>query len=202
MKAVRRDRAAADAYWASRLAVPIPANVSIGEGSRLVADEITLRAVFARCRSRRSPAIVIGEGCILDGVAFNLHQDAFVRIGDGCQLIECFLIAAGEIEIGDNVTIGWHATVVDSDFHPVAPAEREQDVRALSPLGDGIRRFPAPSRPVRIGHGAWIGPLATILKGVTIGDGAVIEPGAVITHDVAAGARMIGNPARTVGRDA
>jgi acetyltransferase-like isoleucine patch superfamily enzyme len=47
----------------------------------------------------------------------------------------------------------------------------------------------------------WIGPQATILKGVRIGRGAFVEAGALVTRDVPPGARVKGNPARIVGSD-
>jgi acetyltransferase-like isoleucine patch superfamily enzyme len=54
-------------------------------------------------------------------------------------------------------------------------------------------------RPVIIEDGVWIGPNATILKGVRISAGAFIEPGALIVRDVPPRARMLGNPARAIG---
>jgi acetyltransferase-like isoleucine patch superfamily enzyme len=187
-----------DNRWgAGRSVVSAPANVTLGENSAIVADEITRRGVFHRFRSRRSPALVIGSETIADGVAFNLGENALVRIGDGCRLYDAYLIAEEEITIGDRVTVGWHATLVDSDLHPVAPAEREIDVRAISPGGDG-KRILGKNSPIHVGDDVWIGPLVVILKGVSIGAGAIIEPGAVITRDVPAGARMSGNPAQVV----
>ncbi|HUC60464.1 MAG TPA: acetyltransferase [Alphaproteobacteria bacterium] len=53
---------------------------------------------------------------------------------------------------------------------------------------------------VTVGEGAYIGIGATILQGVTIGAGAEIAAGAVVLADVAAGARVMGVPAREVAR--
>jgi acetyltransferase-like isoleucine patch superfamily enzyme len=45
----------------------------------------------------------------------------------------------------------------------------------------------------------WIGPNATILKGVHIGAGAFIEAGALVVRDVPRRARVMGNPAQVIG---
>ena len=47
---------------------------------------------------------------------------------------------------------------------------------------------------------AWIGTGAMILPGVTIGRGAVVGARAVVSKSVAAGAIVVGNPAKTISR--
>lgn len=46
---------------------------------------------------------------------------------------------------------------------------------------------------------AKIGANVTLLPGVTIGEDALVGAGAVVTKDVAAGAIVVGNPARVIG---
>ena len=46
----------------------------------------------------------------------------------------------------------------------------------------------------------WIGPNATILKGVRIGAGAWIEAGSLVTREVPPRSRVLGNPAQIVGQ--
>ena len=54
---------------------------------------------------------------------------------------------------------------------------------------------------VVIGDDVWLGYGALLVgcRGLTIGDGAIVGAGAVVARDVAAGATVVGNPARQVG---
>lgn len=155
---------------------------------------------FKRFHSRRYDAIRIGGNSTLDGVQFALGPDGRIRIGDFCYFTSAVLLAELEISIGSYVVIGWNTTIADTDFHPVAPAQRILDARALSPLGRDLERPLVLRAPVVIEDDVWIGPSVAILKGVRIGRGAFIEPGAVVTRDVRPGARVVGNPARESGR--
>jgi acetyltransferase-like isoleucine patch superfamily enzyme len=180
----------------------IPPNVRAASDSVITGDYMTGDLVFKRFRSKRDPALVIGKRSIMDGVLFNLGVDAFVEIGDDCLFRDAFLICEAEIHVGNRVSIGWHATIVDSDFHPLDPAERIKDVIALSPLGGGAERPAVATRRVVIEDDVWIGPNATILKGVCIGARAVVRPGAVVTCNIAPGSQVIGNPAKQIGETA
>ena len=86
-------------------------------------------------------------------------------------------LAAAGTQIGPGVQI------LTAD-HPRDPVER----RAGLEFG----------RPIRVGANVWIGGAALILPGVTVGDDAIIGAGAVVTRDVAAGATVVGNPARPI----
>jgi acetyltransferase-like isoleucine patch superfamily enzyme len=172
----------------------LPANVRVGWNSILTGDY-----AFKRFRGRRDPALVIGEHCTMDGVHFAVGEDGLLEVGPYCYFTNAVLLCELEVRIGSHVVIGWNATVADTDFHPVAPAERIADAIACSPLGRGRPRPEVPRRPVVIEDGAWIGPNATVLKGVRIGAGAFVEAGALVTADVPPRRRVLGNPARVVG---
>jgi len=122
-----------------------------------------------------------------------------VTIGDYCYFTNVVLLCELEVRIGNYVVIGWNATLADSDFHPIAPAQRVADAIACSPLGKGRPRPPIACKVIIIEDDVWIGPNATILKGVRIGAGAWIEPGTMVTRDVPPGARIMGNPAEVIG---
>ena len=174
--------------------VVLPPNVRTGPGTVVLGKQ-----TFHRFNSEQPMALVIGSDSTMDGVHFALGKSARVRIGSHCYLTNVLLVAELELVIGDYVIMGWNATVADSDFHPIGPAERIADAIALSPLGAGRPRPQIISKPVVIEDNVWVGANATILKGVRIGSGAFIEPGSLVTHDVPPRARVLGNPARITG---
>ena len=170
-----------------------PQNVRLGAGT-LVTDSLA----FKRFHSRVPLALTIGAHCTMDGVHFDVGEAGQVEIGDYCYFTNAVLLCELQLRIGSYVVIGWNATIADTDFHPIAPAERIADAISQSPLGKGRPRPPIARSPVIIEDDVWIGPNATILKGVRIGKGAFVEAGAMVTRDVAPGTRVLGNPAQVV----
>ena len=173
---------------------PLPPNVRLGANT-LITGELA----FKRFHSREDGALVIGAQGTMDGVHFDLGEKGRMIVGDYCYFTNAVLLCELEVRIGNYVVIGWNATIADTDFHPIAPAERIADAIACSPLGKGRRRPEVLKRPVIIEDDVWIGPNATILKGVRIGAGAFIEAGSLVTRDVPPRARVLGNPAQVIG---
>lgn len=174
--------------------VQLPPNVLIGANTVIFGN-----LAFKRFHSKEEPALVIGANSTMDGVHFDLGEKGRMVIGDYCYFTNAVLLSELEVRIGNYVFIGWNATVMDTDFHPIAPAERIADALAVSPLGQGRPRPPVEKQPVIIEDNVWIGPMAAIFKGVRVGSGAFVEPGAVVTCDVPPRAHMMGNPARIIG---
>ena len=111
---------------------------------------------------------------------FNIKLGANVFLNFHCVILDVV-----EVAIGNETQIGPSVQIYAAD-HPRDPAQRRKGLE----LG----------RPVRIGCNVWIGGGAIVLPGITIGDDAVIGAGSVVTKDVVAGATVVGNPARQVGR--
>lgn len=172
-----------------------PAGVKVGSGSI-----ITGATSFRRFHSSHPDALLIGRNCTLDGCQFSLGKSARISIGDQCYLTSVILMCESEIRIGNRVMIGWNSALADSDFHPIDPAMRIIDAIALSRAPTAPPRPPIESKPILIEDEVWIGPMVTILKGVTIGTGAFIEPGSIITCNVSPGTRVGGNPAVVMGK--
>jgi acetyltransferase-like isoleucine patch superfamily enzyme len=173
---------------------PLPANAGIGANTLITADY-----AFKRFRSKQPDALRIGSHATMDGVHFAVGEGGKISIGDYCYFTNAVLLCELELCIGNYVVIGWNATIADTDFHPLAPAERIADAMACSPLNQGRPRPEIAKKPVVIEDDVWIGPNATILKGVRIGAGAWIEAGSLVTRDVPPGSRVLGNPAQIVG---
>jgi maltose O-acetyltransferase len=109
---------------------------------------------------------------------YNIHLGRNVFLNFNCVLLDVM-----PIRIGDGTQIGPAVQIYAAD-HP-----REQDKR-LAGLECG--------KPVTVGRNVWIGGGAILLPGITVGDDAVIGAGSIVTHDVVSGARVAGNPARSL----
>jgi acetyltransferase-like isoleucine patch superfamily enzyme len=175
----------------------LPSNAIVGDGSVIQGSY-----AFKRFLSQRADALRIGANTLLDGTHIAVGRNGRIDIGDWCYLTNVVLLCDLELKIGNYVRIGWNATIADTDFHPIDPALRVQDAIACSPIANGAQRPPIACAGVLIEDDVWIGPQATILKGVRIGAGAFVEPGALVTRDIPAGARAIGNPARVIEAEA
>jgi acetyltransferase-like isoleucine patch superfamily enzyme len=108
-----------------------------------------------------------------------------VKIGDNVGLSGCSITALERVTIGNRVLVGAGVLIVDTDAHPLHPADR-------------LRGLPPAISPVEIADDVFIGARAIILKGVHVGQGAVIGAGSVVTSDVPAFKIAAGNPARVV----
>lgn len=103
-----------------------------------------------------------------------LGRETFLNAG-------CTILDTAPVHIGDGTLLGPSVQIYCAEHH------KDAGKRAA-----GLEI----ARPVHIGRNAWIGGSAVILGGVSIGDGAIVGAGAVVTRDVAAGATVVGNPAR------
>ena len=171
-----------------------PPNVLLGLNTLITGD-----LAFKRFHSKKDSGLLIGGHGTMDGVHFAIGEQGRITIGDYCYFTNAVLLCELELRIGNYVVIGWNATITDTDFHPLSPAERVADAIACSPLGKGRPRPEVAKKPIIIEDDVWIGPNATILKGVCVGRGAFIEAGSVVTRDVAPRARVLGNPAQVIG---
>jgi acetyltransferase-like isoleucine patch superfamily enzyme len=193
MSNVNSDRRVEGDWWAQ----PIPPNVSFGEGFYCESAQI-----FRHFHSTASPAVVIGKhvSCYA-GCSFALGEQGTCSIGDFTLINGALIMAEERIEIGSHCLISWNVGLADSDFHPLAPAQRLIDAQALAPFfKDRPPRPKLRTAPVIIADNVWIGMNATILKGVTIGENSVVAAGAIVTKSVPPNVVVAGNPALVIKR--
>jgi maltose O-acetyltransferase len=124
-----------------------------------------------------------GAGARIEGqfhcpYGFNIHLGDEVFLNAGCVILD-----TAPVRIGARTLIGPRVQIYCAEHHK-DPAKRRAGLEI--------------ARPVTIGEDVWIGGSAIILAGVTIGDRAIVGAGSVVTREVAADARVVGNPARPV----
>ncbi len=191
MSNVNDERRVESDWWKD----PIPENVDFGEGFYCETAQI-----FRHLRTRAPHAVVIGNhvSCYA-GCSFAIGVNGSCSVGDFTLLNGALIMAEESIEIGSHCLISWNVGIADSDFHPLAPAQRMIDAEALAPFYKS--RPPRPllrAAPVIIRDNVWIGMNAVILKGVTIGENSVVAAGSVVTKNVAPNTIVAGNPAIVV----
>ena len=168
----------------------IPLNIEVGENT-----VIDSSSCFKKYFSQLPVGLKTGSNVTLQSPALGIEKNGYVEIGDYSYISGACIAAYDKIIIGKYVFIAGGVTIVDTDFHPLDPAQRLLDTVAVSTVGDKSRRPKFETAPVVIEDDVWIGFNATILKGVTIGKGSIVEPGAVVSKNVPPGSIVSGNPA-------
>ena len=191
MSNINSERRVESDWWAK----PIPENVIFGEGFYCETAQ-----VFRFLRNKTPGSVIIGNhvSCYA-GCSFAVGKNGQCTIGDFTLLNGALIMVEERIEIGSHCLISWNVGIADSDFHPLEPAQRLIDARAIAPFfKDRPPRPKLKTAPVIISNNVWIGMNATILKGVTIGENSVVAAGSVVTKSVPPNVVVAGNPAVVV----
>jgi len=128
--------------------------------------------------------------CIWPRLRLWLYRRMGVSIGNGVFVgLDCYLDCQFPelIEIADDVTISFRATIVVHD-----------DARRLDRIEPGANDGTV--APVRLRRGCYLGAGCLVLPGVTVGERAVVAAGAVVTRDVEPETIVAGVPARPIRR--
>ncbi len=141
--------------------------------------------------------ISIGEGTIVGpysslsaGVSpeHELGDVEVLTIGNHALIGKGSAVVAHErVVIGDHVFTGHNVYVTDANHG-------YEDI--TTPIGQQF----APSRPVAIGDGSWLGHGTVVLPGASIGAHVVIGAGSVVTSHIPDRSVAVGNPARVIRR--
>ncbi|MFK7938302.1 MAG: sugar O-acetyltransferase [Roseovarius sp.] len=110
------------------------------------------------------------------GMNISLGRNVYLNAG-------CVILDTAPVVIGDGCMLGPQVQLYCPEHHHDRTKRRA-----------GLER----ARPITLECDVWLGGGAIVLSGVTIGEGAIVGAGAVVTRDVAAGAMVAGNPARSL----
>jgi acetyltransferase-like isoleucine patch superfamily enzyme len=144
---------------------------------------------------KEKSSISVGQETQIPGQIIFDRQNAKVSIGQR-SFIHATIIAAQEVQIGDDVMISWGTTIVDHNSHAIAFSQRAHDVTEWRKGNKDWSNVVC--SPIHIANKVWIGFNVIILKGVHIGEGAIVGAGSVVTKDVAPWTIVGGNPAKLI----
>jgi len=112
-------------------------------------------------------------------------SEAVIRIGRHCAFSNNLsIIAVHSVEIGDDCLIGDFVSIMDSDFHGIAPDQR--------------RTGPVLTAPVKLENNVWLGSRVIVQKGVVIGENSIVTPNAVVASSIPPNSIAGGVPARVI----
>jgi acetyltransferase-like isoleucine patch superfamily enzyme len=115
-----------------------------------------------------------------------IDHSPVVRIGDHVLIGKgSGIVGHHTVEIGDDVFTGHHVYITD--------ANHGYEDRSLS-----IGKQFAPTRPVRVGSGSWLGHGTVVLPGADIGRNVAVGAGSVVTGHLPDFSVAVGNPARVI----
>ncbi|MBE9663744.1 acyltransferase [Mucilaginibacter myungsuensis] len=116
-----------------------------------------------------------------------VETGATLTIGDKSGFSGVSIFCSKQITIGKTLFCGGNVSIWDTDFHPLLPFERANNV---------IEKIE--SKAINIGDDVFIGANSIILKGVNIGDRSVIGAGSVVTKNIPSNQVWAGNPAKFI----
>lgn len=153
----------------------------------------------------RLPRRLRGAGCIHIGDRVVIDSHAWL---EAIELWQAQRFSP-RIEIGDDVTIGRHATITATTRISIGEGSLLSEGVYVSDSGHdvfGSGPTPLVQRPllelgtVSIGPRCFIGFRACVLPGVSLGEGCVVGAHAVVTRSFPAGSVIAGAPARLLRR--
>ena len=144
--------------------------------------------------SKLEARLLVEEGATLEVEDdLNIGYGADIEVFKGATLkfggksgtnINCTIICADRIEIGEDVYMGRNVTIRDNNGGHYINRQGYKN-----------------TRPVVIGDKVWLCDGCTIMSGVKIGAGAIIGAYSFVVNNVPPNTMVLGNPARVVDED-
>jgi acetyltransferase-like isoleucine patch superfamily enzyme len=127
-----------------------------------------------------------GKGCVISAFTKVKINGPFI-MGQRCQISTGCFIGAGKagLTLGDDVLVSPNCTILTGSYQ-------------FDQLDLSLQEQGSVSKPVRIGHRAWIGANSVVLAGSEIGDNVIVSAGSVVSGRVAPNSVVLGNPAKVI----
>ena len=167
--------------------------------------------VFGEGVVLRHPAkIRIGDGTVIDDhVVLDAKgtSNRGITLGSGVFLGRNTILSCkdGDIELGDNVNIGFNSEIFSGSRVTVGAHGLFAAYTYLVGGGHEFGRVDVPvieqervSRGITVGENVWLGTGVKVLDGISIGRNVVVGAGALVTKDLPDGVVAAGMPARVV----
>ncbi len=153
---------------------------------RLETDGLCFVGGGVKLEIGRTATLSLGRWCwIGQGTKIRVHEG---RVSIGAKSVlgqECTISAYQRVQIGRECIFADRVMLIDFD-HGVIEVERPIRLQGIY------------KRDVTVGHNAWIGYGACVLRGVSIGDNCVVGAAAVLTASLPDNAVAAGVPARVI----
>jgi len=127
-----------------------------------------------------------GRGCVISAFTKVKINGPFI-MGVRCQISTGCFIGAGQagLTLGDDVLVGPNCTILTGSYQ-------------FDQLDVPLQEQGSVSKPVRIGHRAWIGSNSVVLPGAEIGDNVIVSAGSVVSGRAPPNSVILGNPAKVI----
>lgn len=186
-----RSRSIDDDWYRS----PLPENIAVGDNVY-----IDTAYGFAPFLSRRTPGLVLGDGCgLYDRTTLSVGPNGQVNIGAFTCLNGTYLVCNDRVTIGEHCLLAWGVLLTDSWIGPGATiGARAAALHAAALHPDRYVPPPTAPRPVTLEDNVWVGFGSVVLPGVTLGHGCIVGCKSIVSRDIPPYAVAVGDPPRIV----
>ncbi len=164
----------------------LPVLGGFSKAAELHPEVVLVDALGSPSSFRRRSQLIAGLGVGLDRFATIIHPSVVISrgasIGRGCIVYPSVVLMA-DVLLEEHVTVLANCTI-----------NHDSVIGAYSILASGVQV----AGGVHVGTSCYLGSSSLLRQGVRVGNGALIGMGAVVIRDVAEGATVVGNPARTI----